>query len=348
MFFSPKEKQMVKKSIQEQRKIAQARAERLEEREYSPEEEKQIQKMANEWVMNLIRKPLINALDLNFSKYDYYDDHCHIYRYSKQKKTSEIFNKETMKWELSDINIREYLLYWWDPWDWDPLDPNRDDTSFPKTKEELLKGYLNLTQQEINEYEWQEHKKALEKQIKEYLNKGKSVPSKLFITVVGDCPDTTMARKIIPLQKNINAKDENGQTALHRCAMSAGTGVIKTIKLLIKYGANLNAKDDDGNRPVDCVFPEAWDGDTKNMNKAIELLTPISIKKNKSLVEQYQELAMLGDENISKTKEDKICQEMDKIKKRFKEKDWDKLIHSVPVFMRPMVAEQKKKYLGKK
>lgn len=290
------------------------------------------------------RKSLIGALDLSFSKYDYYDDHWHIYRYSKKKKTSEFFNKKIMNWELSDINIRELAGLWGNS--------EHDDIRmyFPSNKEKLIERCSNLTPQEIRflmqENDWQEHKKNLQKQINEYLNAGKSIPPKLFVAAVGDCPDTTMARKIIPLQKNINAKDGNGQTALHRCAMSAGTGVIKTIKILIKHGANLNAKDNDGNRPIDCVFPEAWDSDTKNMNKAIELLTPISIKKNKSLVEQYQELAMLGFENISKIKEDKICQEMDKIKKRFKEKDWDELIHSVPVFMRPMVSEQKKKHLG--
>lgn len=287
------------------------------------------------------KQEILKKLALDFSKYDYYD-HCDLYRYSKKKKTSEIFNGKTMKWQQVDFNIRELAVLWGDP--------EHDDIRMFFSKEPLMEKYLNLKPQEIRdiirENDWQEHKRALEKQIKEYLIKGKSIPSKLFITVVGDCPDTSIARKIIPLQKNINAKDGTGQTALHRCAMSAGTGIIKTIKLLIKHGANINIKDKDGNRPVDCVIPEAWEGDTKNMNKVIELLTPIITKRGKNLVEQYLKLSMrLGDEDPTDKKEQEVVKRMDTIKKRFTEKDWDKLIHSVPVFMRPMVAEQKKKYL---
>ena len=40
-----------------------------------------------------------------------------------------------------------------------------------------------------------------------------------------------------------------------------------------------------------------------------------------------------------------IATEMAKIKALFSETDWDELIHSVPVFMRPMIQQQKEKYL---
>ena len=43
---------------------------------------------------------------------------------------------------------------------------------------------------------------------------------------------------------------------------------------------------------------------------------------------------------------DKIRDEMQEVKKQFSAEDWDELIASVPVHIRPMVAEQKKKYIN--
>ena len=40
-----------------------------------------------------------------------------------------------------------------------------------------------------------------------------------------------------------------------------------------------------------------------------------------------------------------VATEMAKIKAQFGESDWNELIHSVPIFMRPMVQKQKEKYL---
>jgi hypothetical protein len=59
------------------------------------------------------KREFVKALDLNFSKYAYYD-YCGIYRYSKRKKTSEFFNGKVMKWEPADINIRELTVLWGD------------------------------------------------------------------------------------------------------------------------------------------------------------------------------------------------------------------------------------------
>ena len=52
---------MANKSIEEQRKIAQARAERLEEREYSPEEEKMLKKMSDEFYDEYLKSEIEKA-----------------------------------------------------------------------------------------------------------------------------------------------------------------------------------------------------------------------------------------------------------------------------------------------
>ena len=70
--------------------------------------------------------------------------------------------------------------------------------------------------------------------------------------------------------------------------------------------------------------------------------------KQKALLEQYNELSMkLGASRISKAESDKIKAQMNQIESKFTEQSWDKLIHSVPIFIRPMISAQKKKYLGK-
>ncbi|MBO7066564.1 MAG: bifunctional (p)ppGpp synthetase/guanosine-3',5'-bis(diphosphate) 3'-pyrophosphohydrolase [Alphaproteobacteria bacterium] len=67
------------------------------------------------------------------------------------------------------------------------------------------------------------------------------------------------------------------------------------------------------------------------------------IEKQKTPLEQYHELSLrLSD--ITEQEAD-ISERIDKAKSRFTKRDWDKLIKSSPIFMRPMINEQKKKYL---
>lgn len=64
------------------------------------------------------------------------------------------------------------------------------------------------------------------------------------------------------------------------------------------------------------------------------------------LVDKYLELSKSSFVGVEKGESvDGIDKEMKKLKEQFSEADWDELIHSVPVFMRPMLAEQKKKHL---
>lgn len=56
----------------------------------------------------------------------------------------------------------------------------------------------------------------------------------------------------------------------------------------------------------------------------------------------------LADEKITATESNKIAVKMQQLRAKFSAKDWDTLIYSSPVFMRPMISAQKKKYLSKK
>ena len=68
--------------------------------------------------------------------------------------------------------------------------------------------------------------------------------------------------------------------------------------------------------------------------------------KKTPLVERYFKLSeKLGIAKLSCELADEIAAKMDEIESQFTESDWDKLIKSSPVFMRPMINEQKKKYL---
>ena len=70
--------------------------------------------------------------------------------------------------------------------------------------------------------------------------------------------------------------------------------------------------------------------------------------KEKSLLEQYHELALeAGDSAMSGKRARENTEKMQKLKAQFSEQDWDTLIYSSPVFMRPMISAQKKKYLSK-
>lgn len=98
---------------------------------------------------------------------------------------------------------------------------------------------------------WQKHADELMGKIEQCIKKNKNVSAELFITAVSDGIKTSFIKKIIPFVKNINAKDRDGRTALHRCAMYNAT--LDTLKLLIKSGASLKVKDKEGRIPYDCI-----------------------------------------------------------------------------------------------
>lgn len=63
------------------------------------------------------------------------------------------------------------------------------------------------------------------------------------------------------------------------------------------------------------------------------------------LVEQYLELGKKGFSADSDNEIQNIRNEMAKLKGQFSESDWDELVKEVPAYMKPMVLEQKKKYI---
>lgn len=53
---------------------------------------------------NITRAELVKALDLDFSKYEYYYDYG-AYRYDPKAKTTDLFVNSKLVWEESDIDI---------------------------------------------------------------------------------------------------------------------------------------------------------------------------------------------------------------------------------------------------
>ena len=64
------------------------------------------------------------------------------------------------------------------------------------------------------------------------------------------------------------------------------------------------------------------------------------------LVNKYLALGKKVFENAEKEDViDEVRKEAEQLKKQFKESDWDELIASVPLHIRPMVEKQKSKFL---
>lgn len=60
--------------------------------------------------------------------------------------------------------------------------------------------------------------------------------------------NTAAAQQVLPFGASVDAKDENGVTAL---MWAAGNGNIGVMKLLLGKGANIGAKDKDGHTALD-------------------------------------------------------------------------------------------------
>ena len=85
-----------------------------------------------------------------------------------------------------------------------------------------------------------------------------------------------------------------------------------------------------------------------NAEKMIKELRKTDPFVPKTLLEQYHELAKQRCAHLLSAKDDKIIAKMKKIEARFSNSEWYALIYSSPVFMRPMINEQRKKYIKDK
>lgn len=63
------------------------------------------------------------------------------------------------------------------------------------------------------------------------------------------------------------------------------------------------------------------------------------------LVEEYIELAKKRSDDISDAEDDKIVNSMKELEKQFSGSDWDELIASVPVHIRPMIKKKKEEIM---
>jgi hypothetical protein len=72
-----------------------------------------------------------------------------------------------------------------------------------------------------------------------------SLDEELFIAVMsGDAPKV---KELLSKGANVNARDENGQTPLHWAAIH---GRVDVARLLLEHGADVNARDENGQTPL--------------------------------------------------------------------------------------------------
>ena len=105
-------------------------------------------------------------------------------------------------------------------------------------------------------------------EILKFVRTRQPVPAKLFIQIVSDGVEPEFVKKILPFIKNINAKNEDGKTALHCSANDYGS--IKMLELLIKAGANIRAKDNAGKTPYDYLNDIVWENSLEAAQKLLD------------------------------------------------------------------------------
>lgn len=60
-----------------------------------------------------------------------------------------------------------------------------------------------------------------------------------------------VVKLLLAKRVNVNAKDEDGATALMHASEESGYGHVETVKLLLKAGADINARDQNGETALD-------------------------------------------------------------------------------------------------
>lgn len=107
------------------------------------------------------------------------------------------------------------------------------------------------TVEEENEALWQKMHQPLLDDINARIAEQRTIPSKTFIAAVKDGVQLDLIKKMIPLCKDINARDRKGRTALHYCATN-NIG-LDILQVLIKAGIDVSIQDRQGKTALDLL-----------------------------------------------------------------------------------------------
>ena len=116
-----------------------------------------------------------------------------------------------------------------------------------------------------------------------------------ILHVLADIRTSTYVKMIIDKIKNIDPYDLFGQTPLHRACVKSN---LKTVKILIQHGANVNAVTNNGDTPIMLVAAQE-----NQQFKLIKLLLDFNAKRD---IENKDKMRAVDLARVSKSKEEII------------------------------------------
>ena len=295
----------------------------------TPEDEKKIKQEAVAWANKLKKQSeILKALDLDFSKYDYYGG-LTVYRHNKETGVSESFWDG--KWGKMNVNIAEKAAHPFLGQDIDVFTNSQSDIDY--MVEMAIDSELDFDD-------------AIE--CITIIRKGDTNIT-LYTTTDGgiDGVGADLVKHVKPMLDTgdeLHASDiANYLIKGTECDCEYALELYQCPMIDYMYEINLDQHTISaifGDWSKDYDKPQIYD--TYNMAQIVAMANehksaPKKQIKKSNLVKRYYELTA---KRHTKTNEAKL----EKLKQEFSESDWDELIHSVPVHIRPMLAEQKKKH----
>lgn len=295
----------------------------------TPEDEKKIKQEAVAWANKLKKQSkILKVLDLDFSKYDYYGG-LTVYRHNKETNVSESFWGG--KWGKMNVNIAEKAAH--------PL-LGQDIDVFTNSQSDI--DYM-VEMAIDSESDFDDAIECIT-----IIRKGDTNIT-LYTTTDGgiDGVGADLVKHVKPMLDTgdeLHASDiANYLIKGTECDCEYALELYQCPMINYMYEINLDQHTINaifGDWSEDYDKPQIYD--TYNMAQIVAMANehksaPKKQIKKSNLVKRYYELTA---KRHTKTNEAKL----EKLKQEFSESDWDELIHSVPVHIRPMLAEQKKKH----
>lgn len=295
----------------------------------TPEDEKKIKQEAVAWANKLKKQSeILKALDLDFSKYDYYGD-GYVYRVDGSGKTEAFIGG---KWVKSKYNVAKRAE--------SIFDGGMEITVFGESQSDI--DYM-VEMAIDSELDFDDAIECIT-----IIRKGDTNIT-LYTTTDGgiDGVGADLVKHVKPMLDTgdeLHASDiANYLIKGTECNCEYALELYQCPMIDYMYEINLDQHTISaifGDWSEDYDKPQIYD--TYNMAQIVAMANehksaPKKQIKKSNLVKRYYELTA---KRHTKTNEAKL----EKLKQEFSESDWDELIHSVPVHIRPMLAEQKKKH----